>query len=162
MSVSVLVGGVGNVFLGDDGFGVEVVERLRARGQPAGVQVADFGLRGVDLAFALPEYDAVILVDAVSRGGPPGTVYVLEPEPTDEAATFEPHGMTPDRALRWLGGARPGAFVRLVGCEPATFGEEGLGQLGLSEPVEASLEVAVARVEALIAEALDRERCSRA
>src|SRR4029450_12420487 len=78
----VLVAGVGNIFLGDDGFGVEVARRLAAEELPEDVRVADFGIRGVHLAPELLDgYDPAILVDATPRGGPPGTVYVIEPEP---------------------------------------------------------------------------------
>ena len=77
----VLIAGVGNIFLGDDAFGVAVVQRLARRSLPEGVRVVDFGIRGLDLAYALlDDYDAVLLVDAVPRGGPPGTLYVLEPD----------------------------------------------------------------------------------
>src|SRR5438105_826691 len=76
-----LVAGIGNVFLGDDGFGVEVVARLAKRPLPEGVEVADFGIRGFDLAYALMEsYDFAILVDALPRGGEPGRLFVLEPD----------------------------------------------------------------------------------
>ena len=76
-----LVAGIGNIFLGDDGFGVEVAQRLADRPMPEGVQVADFGIRGVHLAYELLDgYDALVLVDAVPMGEPPGTVAVIEPE----------------------------------------------------------------------------------
>ena len=78
----VLVAGIGNVFLGDDGFGVEVARRLRGQALGDGVDVADFGIRGVHLAYELADgrYDAAVLVDAVSRGGAPGTFYAIEPD----------------------------------------------------------------------------------
>ena len=79
--MTILIAGIGNIFFGDDAFGVEVVRRLAARPLPAGVVVKDFGIRGFDLACALQDgYDAVILVDAMQRGAPPGTLHVLEPE----------------------------------------------------------------------------------
>ena len=82
----VLVAGVGNIFLGDDAFGVEVVQRLARRPLPAEVRVVDFGIRGLDLTYALLDgYETVILVDAAPRGGPPGTLYVLEPDVGDPA-----------------------------------------------------------------------------
>src|SRR6476659_8714525 len=103
----VLIAGVGNIFLGDDGFGVEVVQRLAQRPLPDGVRVVDFGIRGLDLTFALLDgYEAVILVDAVPRGGVPGTLYVLEPEPgaADEPGApgtmVELHSLDPAKVLR--------------------------------------------------------------
>jgi hydrogenase maturation protease len=158
MTPRVLVGGIGNVFLGDDGFGVAVVERLRARPLPSGVRLVDFGLRGIDLAFAMEDHEVVILIDAMARGGPPGTVYVLEPDVPAGDVAPELHAMTPDRVLRWIGGAAAGRRLRIVGCEPATFGPEGLGQVGLSPPVEAAVDEAARRVVDLVREALDRER----
>jgi hydrogenase maturation protease len=155
----VLVAGVGNIFLGDDGFGVEVVQRLARRHQPEGVRVVDFGIRGIDLTYALMDgYEGVILVDATRRGGPPGTLYVLEPEPGSpaglEGLLVEPHALTPDRVLRLaaaLGG--PARRVALVGCEPAAAGEEEMS-LGLSEPVRAAVDEAVGLVESLVAKLL--------
>jgi hydrogenase maturation protease len=158
----VLVAGIGNIFLGDDGFGVEVAQRLAARPQPDGVQVTDFGIRGFDLAFALlDEPEATILIDAMPRGGTPGTVYVLEPDldagpeataPDHAEGSFQGHAMTPDSVfalVRTLGG-RP-RNVTVIGCEPFTFGPENEGQMGLSEPVAQSVDVAVLAVEQQIA-----------
>ena len=151
----VLVAGVGNVFFGDDGFGVEVVRRLGARPQPEGVQVTDFGIRGLDLAYALADgYDAAILVDAVPRGGVPGTLYVLEPEVPASAmgALTDTHSLEPTKIIgmvRTMGGCLP--MLRLVGCEPATAEEEDM-TMGLSVPVAAAVDVAVDLVEALVAE----------
>ncbi len=163
MSVpSVLVAGIGNIFLGDDGFGVEVAQQLAARPQPDGVQVTDFGIRGFDLAFALlDEPEATILIDAMPRGEAPGTVYVLEPDldadtgvsaPDHAEGSFQGHAMTPDSVfalVRTLGGCPKN--VTVVGCEPLTFGPENEGQMGLSEPVARSVSEAVAVVERLIA-----------
>ena len=162
----VLVAGIGNIFLGDDGFGVAVAQRLVAGPQPPGVTVTDYGIRGFDLAFAmLDEPGATILVDALPRGGRPGTVYVLEPDLTgtcDPSAaadhaqgSFEGHAMTPDSvfALVTALGGRPGK-VLVVGCEPQTFGPENEGFVGLSEPVHAAVEEAVATVERLVAQLL--------
>src|SRR5262249_20284120 len=95
-TVRILIAGIGNVYLGDDGFGVVVAERLRLRTLPEEVEVVDFGIRGIDLAYALQDCDAAVLVDTVRRGGEPGTLFVLEPElPVAEAAP-ELHAMTPD------------------------------------------------------------------
>lgn len=140
-----LVAGVGNVFLGDDGFGVAVAEELARRDLPDGVQVADFGIRGVHLAYELLDgYDALILIDAVPRGGQPGTLYVIDPdldavEPVDPAAgpVMDAHGMTPDAVfglLATLGGRVASATV--VGCEPADVSDG----MGLSAPVSGALE----------------------
>src|SRR5438128_9638787 len=122
----VLIAGVGNIFLGDDAFGVHAVRRLATRPLPEGIRVIDFGIRGIDLAYALLEgYEAAILVDAVPRGGKPGTLYVLEPdqESLQDAtdAGWAGHRLDPMNVLRLvraLGGPRP--ILRLVGCEPAT------------------------------------------
>src|SRR5262249_56961070 len=124
----VLVAGVGNIFLGDDAFGVEVVRRLGRRPLPDGVRVVDFGIRGLDLTYALLDgHEAVILVDALPRGGEPGTLYVLEPEigaPLGDAPPVEGHGMDPVKVLH-LAAAMGGQVGRLllVGCEPAPPGE---------------------------------------
>src|SRR5688572_21177077 len=120
----ILIAGIGNIFFGDDAFGVEVARRLAGRPLPEGVRVVDFGIRGIDLTYALLEdWAAVILVDAVPCGGTPGTLYVLEPEPDGEASaavpTVEPHNLDPGKVLRLarsLGGAVE--RVLLVGCEP--------------------------------------------
>ena len=154
----ILVAGIGNVFFGDDGFGVEVAHRLGERPQPEGVRVVDFGIRGLDLAYALSDgYDAAILVDALPRGGPPGTLYVLEPEvaaaPTGTLA--DTHGLDPARILsllRTLGDDVP--IVRIVGCEPTLVAGDEM-TMGLSAPVAAAVDGAVALVEALAAELQD-------
>jgi hydrogenase maturation protease len=98
----VLIAGIGNIFLGDDGFGVEVVGRLSGRRLPEGVEVVDFGIRGMDLAYALHEdYDLVVFVDATPRGGEPGTVYLIEPEiEEDEPVSLDTHGMDPVKVIR--------------------------------------------------------------
>jgi hydrogenase maturation protease len=155
----VLVAGIGNLFLGDDGFGVEVVQRLLERPREAGVDVVDFGIRGVDLAYALQGgYAAAILVDAAPRGYVPGTLSVIEPELEGEAV-LEPHGMDPVRVLRLareMGGEIPP--VRVVACEPEQVqAEEGVEALGgglgeLSPPVRAAVETALELVAELIAE----------
>jgi hydrogenase maturation protease len=157
----ILVAGIGNIFLGDDGFGVAVVEQLAARPQPDRVRVADFGIRGFDLAFALlDEPEATILIDAMPRGQPPGTVYVVEPDldrvdpvstPDHAQGSFEGHAMTPASVfalVRTLGGTPRN--VTVVGCEPLTLGPENVGQMGLSEPVERAVPEAVAVVEQLL------------
>jgi hydrogenase maturation protease len=147
-----LVACLGNIFLGDDGFGVEVARRLAREDLPEGTRVTDYGIRGMHLAYDLAEgWDATILVDAAPRGGKPGTVYVIEPEreqPTDgggtslsltESMLFDPHGMQPDVMLGMTGmlGAEAGR-VLVVGCEPVSVAEG----IGLSEPVAAAVDQA--------------------
>lgn len=97
MGRRVLIAGVGNIFLGDDGFGVEVVRRLAGRELPDGVEVRDFGIRGMDLAYALQEdYEVVVFVDATPRGEKPGTVSLIEAEvEDDEEVSLDAHGMDP-------------------------------------------------------------------
>ena len=155
MSGRILVAGIGNVFLGDDGFGVEVVRRLLRLSLPEGVRVVDFGIRGFDLACALLDgYDAAILVDATQRGGPPGTIYVLQVEAADSAAEpIQAHGLHPEGVLRLVRamGGEP-SCLRLVGCEPATFGSEEEPAMGLSPVVESAVDEAVGVIESLLLE----------
>jgi len=123
----VLVAGIGNVFLGDDGFGVVVAQLLSARSLPVGVEVADFGIRGMDLAYALGRgYHAAILVDAVPRGWPAGTLHVIEPEEDEvEAAPLDVHRMDPLTVLRLARRLGPvPAQIVIVGCEPDEITEE--------------------------------------
>jgi hydrogenase maturation protease len=143
--VSVLLAGIGNVFLGDDGFGVEVVRALARRKCPGWLRVVDFGIRGFDLAYALLEHDAAVLVDALPRGHAPGTLTVLEPllDESEPAAAFETHSMEPGsvlRLVRALGGRAP--RLRVLGCEPLELGSDEDLVLGLSEPVAAAIEPA--------------------
>jgi hydrogenase maturation protease len=155
----ILVAGIGNIFLGDDGFGSEVARRISERATIPNARVIDFGIRGVDLLYALVDsYEATIIIDALLRGGEPGTLYVIEPDITDfreDSSAVEPHAMDP---MRILGLARSmGASlsnVRIVGCEPATFGPPDEGQMGLSVCVSAAVERAVDVVEELITEIL--------
>jgi hydrogenase maturation protease len=153
----VLVACIGNIFLGDDGFGTEVARRLAIRRLSPEVIVRDFGIRGIDLTYALLDpYELVILVDACPRGGAPGTVYLIEPDAgeADGLAPMEAHSMNPVhvlRAVKSMGGA-PGR-VLIVGCEPADLGGPD-GKLGLSEPVQGAIEQAVALIEGLAAKAL--------
>jgi hydrogenase maturation protease len=156
-SGTVLVAGIGNIFLGDDGFGVEVVRRLASRPMPDGVRLVDFGIRGFDLAYALAEGpERTILIDACPRGEPAGTVYVVQPDiaalDAEEPAPsiLDAHTMNPLHVMRLARSMGAGLRnVLLVGCEPATFGPEE-GQIGLSEPVEAAVHRAVAVVESLL------------
>jgi hydrogenase maturation protease len=149
-----LVAGLGNIFLGDDGFGVAVAERLTQERLGNEVRVMDIGIRARDLAYELSGggYEAAVLVDAVARGDAPGTVYLIEPDAVREtgreaAALADGHAMHPDAVLalvRHLGGAPPRMFI--VGCEPADLGEG----IGLSVPVAAAVEEAVALVRRLV------------
>jgi len=152
---SILVAGIGNIFMGDDAFGVEVVRRLMARDLPAEARVVDFGIRGLDLAYALQDnYETTILVDAFPHGQAPGTVSVVEPD-TKEITTapeslVEAHSMHPLNVLR-MAASMNGSLNRvlLVGCEPESLGGDE-GYMGLSKPVEAAVEEAVNATEALI------------
>jgi hydrogenase maturation protease len=150
-----LVAGVGNIFFGDDGFGVAVARRLAECELPDEVTVADYGISGMHLAYDLSNgYDRAILIDATPRGGTPGTVYVLEPDQPAEAdgagfdgALFDAHGMQPDVVLGILGmlGGNTGRML-IVGCEPASA-DPGIG---LSAPVAAAVDDAVRKVLELI------------
>jgi hydrogenase maturation protease len=157
----ILVAGIGNVFYGDDGFGVAVAQRLGARELPAGVRVEDFGIRGIDLVHALQDDpDAAILVDALPGQHAPGTLTVLEPEIDDDVpAGLEPHALDPVSVLRTARrlGAAPGRTL-IVGCEPQTrmTGEEPDVVMELSPPVAAAVDEAVALVESLVAELTER------
>lgn len=157
----ILIAGVGNIFLGDDGFGVEVAQRLLQREMPPGVHVVDFGIRNFDLVYALLDgYDVTIFVDAVSRGGEPGTVYTIQPDMDEIDALpvqMEAHGMNPMAVLkmaRSMGGQLGNTLI--VGCEPETLGPEE-GQLGLSACVAAAVERTVVIVESLAATLLARQ-----
>jgi hydrogenase maturation protease len=160
--VRILVAGIGNIFLGDDGFGVEVVRRLAGANLPESVKVADFGIRGLDLVYALQNgYETTILIDAYPHGQPPGTVSLVEPDLTTldsgEGAFLEPHSMHPLNVLR-MATAMHGPLKRvlLVGCEPATLGGEE-GHMGLSPQVEAAAEEATKVMERLVGRILAGE-----
>jgi hydrogenase maturation protease len=153
----ILIACIGNIFLGDDGFGVEVARRMAGRELPAEVRLVDYGIRGFDLAYALLDgYDVTIFVDATSRGGEPGDLYVIEPDLNElpevdaQAMMVEPHGMNPMKVLR-LAHSMGAVFKRilLVGCEPATFGPEE-GRMGLSEPVLGAVDQAAEIIESII------------
>ena len=145
-AMRVLVAGIGNVFLGDDGFGVALADRLARRELPAGVEVVDFGIRGMDLAYALLDgWDAVVLLDAAPRGRPPGTLYVIEPEVDEGAVAVDTHGMDPVKVLataRALGGTLPRTLV--LGCEPGSVADPAYEEVvaELSQPALAALEEA--------------------
>ncbi|WP_455361447.1 hydrogenase maturation protease [Streptomyces sp. SYSU K21746] len=165
----VLVAGVGNIFLGDDGFGVETVRALASHPLPEHVEVVDIGVRGVHLAYQLLDgYDTLVLVDATARGGDPGTLYLIEAgtpgalEPGN--ALLDGHHMSPDAVLALLdtlcagtGGTPPRRTV-VVGCEPACV-EEGIG---LSPPVAAAVPEAVRLVTDLVRDAVQEAPAPRA
>jgi hydrogenase maturation protease len=162
MSKRILVAGIGNIFLGDDGFGVEVVRRLAGRELPEGVEVVDFGIRGLDLAYALQrDYELVVFVDATPRGQEPGTVYLIEPEIEDDGeVSLDTHGMDPVKVIKLSRalGARPTRTL-VVGCEPQVVVSGGDYEdmlMELSEPVQAAVEEAVKLVESLV-ERIDKE-----
>jgi hydrogenase maturation protease len=161
MSGKILVAGIGNIFLGDDAFGVEVVNRLAKCALPGNVCVVDFGIRSFDLAYALmEEWDLVILVDALPRGGEPGTLYTLEPElstletmpPSLDAHTMNPVAVL--QLVKSLGGEMRRVLV--VGCEPGSVEPDSEGNIGLSEEVMASVDEAVRIIEELVAQARSR------
>jgi hydrogenase maturation protease len=153
----ILIAGIGNIFLADDGFGVEVALRLARQSFPSGIRVTEFGIRGFDLAYALMEgYETTILVDAYPGEGQPGALFVVEPDlkdldsPETQQSFIEPHAMNPLNVLRMastMGGDLKRVLV--VGCVPATLGPEE-GQLGLSAPVAAAIDDAVKLIDSLV------------
>jgi hydrogenase maturation protease len=153
-SPRVLVAGLGNIFLGDDAFGVEVARRLLLAGLPPEVRVIDAGIRSLHLGYELREaqYETTILVDVVCRGGDPGSLYVLEPDEIAEIpSTSDAHSVCPGQVLalvRRLGGSV--GRVLIVGCEPLRLDQEP----GLSPIVSAAVDEAIPLIERLVAEAL--------
>jgi hydrogenase maturation protease len=155
-TASILIAGIGNIFLGDDAFGVEVAKRLALRPLPPDVRVVDFGIRGIDLTYALlDDYNQVILVDAVQRGGRPGTLYIIEPL-LESAGAMQTHEMAPAKVLaaaKAMGAALTNVVI--VGCEPEDFGSEDEPRMGLSRAAEAAVEEAVTLIESMVAKALE-------
>ena len=163
MTGRTLVAGVGNVFLRDDAFGVEVVRLLAGHPVSDGVEIRDFGIRGVHLAYDLLNgCDLFVLVDAAPRGEPPGTVTVLEvevPEPDPAAGpVIDAHSLTPDGIFALLGslGGQPGRSL-LVACEPADVS----AGMGLSEPVQQALPHAVRMVLQILEEVVAERSSAR-
>ncbi len=158
MSCRVLVAGVGNIFLGDDAFGVEVARALVAGAPLPGVAVRDFGTRGVDLAYTLAGgFDALVLVDCMQRGKAPGTLSVIEPDFRSLELNHEfvgpAHGVDPCRVfslLEALGGSLRATL--LVACEPLAFGSDDEPMIALSAPVLDAVARAVPLVAALALE----------
>ena len=148
LSQRVLVAGIGNIWMKDDGFGGEVAKRLNNRDLPKDVMVTDFGIGGLDLAYELQNgYAALVLVDISRQGGEPGTLYVMEVDEDEvegdiqDGVMMDPHGMDPQTVLRFIKstGAWPGKVV-IIACEPAEVEDFGLG---LSPVVEAAVDHAV-------------------
>jgi hydrogenase maturation protease len=154
----ILIAGLGNIFEGDDGFGVAVAQALAERDWPEGVELRDFGIRGVHLAYQMLEgYDLVVIADAVSRDGRPGTLYVIEHGPDEDrrrpadAPMLDAHDLAPDAVLALvpeLGGAL--GRVVVVGCEPATLAPA----MELSPAVAGSVHDAAQLVADIVQEAL--------
>ncbi len=157
----ILIAGIGNIFLGDDAFGVEVAQRLMRRPQHPGAQVTDFGIRGLDLTYALLDgCEVAILIDAMPRGGTPGTLYLIEPDVAAGEASagvaFEGHSMDPVKVLRTVAamGGRLGR-VLVLGCEPTPSTDDDDMSMGLSPPVSAAVDEAVSMVESLVHQLLE-------
>jgi len=156
MSDRIWIVGVGNVFLGDDGFGLAVIDRLRREAVPAGVHVEDYGIRATHLAYALLDPpELLVIADATSQGSEPGTVYLLEPD-TDGATSgvSNAHAMYLEHVFQTakaLGAELP--RIRIVGCEPAFLGE----RMGLSDPVESAVEAAKTLILDLVRSELSAE-----
>lgn len=155
----ILIAGIGNIFLGDDAFGSEVARLLLRQNWPNNIKIIDFGIRALDLTYALLEsWDVVILIDAAPRGGAPGTLYLIEPESAEVQATSEPvpgemlvdaHGMDPVKVLRLVHSM--GGKIRrllLVACEPSAMSEEM--EMDISPPVKAAIGEAVKMIESLV------------
>jgi hydrogenase maturation protease len=153
----ILVAGVGNSWLRDDGFGGEVARRLAQRALPDGVAVMDAGTGGLDLAYEVMRgYDALVILDISAQGGDPGTLYVIEPDEEsvrgaiEDGEAINPHAMDPQTVLRFLKstGAWPSRVV-VIACEPEHVGDMGWG---LSDPVKGAVEGAVELVLETIAQ----------
>lgn len=157
MKARVLVAGIGNIFLGDDGFGCEVARRLAAEGQLRGsIRVVDYGIRGMHLAYDLLDgYAALVIVDALPAAKEPGELTLLEVGPDDVGSTpLDAHSMDPVSVLASLGslgGELPRTYV--VGCQPANV-EEGIG---LTPAVEKAVPAAMAMVTRLTADLLTQQ-----
>jgi hydrogenase maturation protease len=153
VTAQILVAGVGNIFRGDDGFGSAVAQRLLRDSIDASVKIVDYGISGIHLAYELLEgYETLVLIDAMARGGEPGTIYLLEPEPGTRRGFPDAHSMDPQTVLehaRALGA--PETRVLIVGCEPASTDEE----IGLSDAVAGAIDEAAALVRTLVAGSRD-------
>jgi hydrogenase maturation protease len=165
VNAPVLIAGIGNIFHGDDGFGVAVARRLAESQAPECARVMDVGIRGIDLCFALlEEREVVIFADAVSRGGKPGDLYLVAIEPGDipELSDCElpnSHGLDPMAVLGLAKrmGARFGKLF-LVGCEPLVLDREDTGEIGLSDAVADAVDPAIGMIRDLVAEFEARQK----
>lgn len=169
MAGKVLIAGIGNIFQGDDAFGVEVVHKLVEASLAADVRLLDIGIRSIDLAFALlDEYDLTILIDATSRGGAPGTLYTIEIDPQeisqqcDESVIVNSHGLDPVRVLAFAG-SMGASFKRvlLVACEPLVVEHDESGHIGLSQVVKGAVEPAVETILELVEEFRQRDTVNK-
>jgi hydrogenase maturation protease len=155
---SILVAGVGNAWLRDDGFGGEVARRLEQRELPAGVTVMDAGTGGLDLAYEVMRgYDGLVILDVSQQGGEPGTLYVMEPDEEsiqagiEDGETINPHAMDPQTVLRFVKsiGAWPGRVV-VIACEPGEVEEMGWGlSESVGEAVDRAVELVLETVQEL-------------
>jgi hydrogenase maturation protease len=152
----VMIAGVGNMFMKDDGFGGAVVRKMMSKTFPEGVELKDFGTGGLKLAYDLMKgYDALVLLDVSKRGEKPGSLYVIEPSESEVSADLaespiDPHGSDPSTVLRFVKaiGSWPGK-VLIVACEPGNIEEF---EIGLSENVNASIDKAIEFVDDIINE----------
>jgi len=160
MRSSVLIAGIGNIFQGDDAFGVAVAHKLGTLEFPTEVKVMDVGIRSIDLAFALlDQHDLTILVDVTSRGCAPGTLYTIEIQPDDipeldeDSVIVNSHSLNPVRVLA-LAKSMGASFKRvlLVGCEPLVLTHDESGHIGLSEVVQAAVDSAVQIIRRMVQE----------
>ncbi|MGH3522525.1 MAG: hydrogenase maturation protease [Mycobacterium sp.] len=160
MASRILIAGIGNIFLGDDGFGPEVIRHVPVRPDDSGVHVVDYGIRGMHLAYdLLDDWDALVLVDTVPSRDSPGALHVFEAdhESLSSTAGLDGHSMDPAAvfaSLRALGGTPPHTVV--IGCEAENV-EEGIG---LTEPVAAAVPQAVRAVEEVVAALQSRSPAS--
>jgi hydrogenase maturation protease len=155
---SILVAGVGNAWLRDDGFGGEVARRLQERPLPEAVTVMDAGTGGLDLAYEVMRgYDALVILDVSKQGGQPGTLYVMEPDEAEvegaieDGETINPHAMDPQTVLRFVKsvGAWPGRVV-VIACEPADVEEMGWGLSDqVREAVDRAIDLVIETIEDL-------------
>jgi hydrogenase maturation protease len=153
----VMIAGIGNMFMKDDGFGCAVIKRMGSKKFPEGVEVKDFGTSGLKLAYDLMKgYDGLIFLDASARGGQPGALYRIEPNENDFSANLEeggpidPHGADPVTVLRFVKsiGSWPGKVI-IVACEPESVEDF---EIGLSAAVNSAIDQAVEMVEEIINE----------
>jgi hydrogenase maturation protease len=159
----ILVAGIGNAWMKDDGFGSEVVKVLSAQTMPDGVSVVDFGTGGLDLAYEVMRgYDGLVLVDISRQGEPPGTLYVMEADPADvdgsieDGQALDPHGMDPETVLRFVKhvGGWPGR-VFVVACEPDQIEDFGVGlSPAVGAVVQRAAEVVIETVAMLQSDAV--------